>query len=258
MVELRRMARHYAESNPYEVVRIREPKGKGNRWRYRITLDSTDPMLAMALGDFVHNLRTALDHVVVACAPPRDRKAVSFPVAYENVWVKDPRGHYVHPDTERRDEYGRIARILPFGAFAVIEGAQPYRSDRAAYQIIGIVSRLENTDKHRKLIAVGTGVEDGIIRFRYRDAVLMEERFFGQKFLKHDTEIFSIGAPRPGYIDESELEMEVSGTASIHIQVTGIDGGKDLFTLPLRGFLVRALSDTRHLLKRLEDFVVRA
>ena len=95
MIDIYREARRYAGSQPYEFTRLRRPNRQRQvAYRVRIT-EQPDPMLAVMLGDFVHNLRTALDHVIVACVPRQRQKSASFPILYEDIWARDKNGNFV-------------------------------------------------------------------------------------------------------------------------------------------------------------------
>ena len=108
MVDVRTEARRYAESRPYEFTRIRQPDSQLSiRFRLRIT-EQPDPVLALILGDFVHNLRSALDHVIVASVPKRHRSnATRFPIAYVDLFAKNADGEFVVNDAEARANFER-------------------------------------------------------------------------------------------------------------------------------------------------------
>jgi hypothetical protein len=167
MIEIRRYANAYAQRHPYEIVRIAQPHRKHNRrrepWRYKLVFEPTDPMLAMVLGDFIHNLRTALDHIVVACSPPGYRKNASFPVRDRDIFARNDNGEFLDPDAKGREDFRSAVRGLGDSeALTVVIAAQPYQRDPRT-DIIGVLSRLENADKHRQLITLGAGLRGGNI-----------------------------------------------------------------------------------------------
>ena len=128
MAEIRSEARRYASAHPYQTVPIRQPQRYDSVQRYRLNIvQQPDPVIAIMLGDFVHNLRSALDHVVVAASRPRSERAnAGFPISTENLWARDSKRRYIIRDTERRKSFLRAIRRLPSQAQALIIRAQPY------------------------------------------------------------------------------------------------------------------------------------
>lgn len=103
-----------------------------------------DPSLSLMVGDFIHNTRSALDHLVfqlavLNCAPPESAKKTAFPVFLD---AKEFKGI-------------RTRRLVPFissPAVAEIEKLQPYASGRREKDLLWVLSQLDIIDKHRLLI----------------------------------------------------------------------------------------------------------
>lgn len=70
----------------------------------RIT-EQPNPMIAIMLGDFIHNLRCALDYIIVASVPRRRQNSASFPILLEDIFGTDDDGNYVVNDAERRKNF---------------------------------------------------------------------------------------------------------------------------------------------------------
>jgi hypothetical protein len=254
MVELRRMARLYAKANPYEIVRVSQPKRKDNRWRYRLALRPPDPMLVAVLGDFVHNLRSALDHVVVACSPPADRNNASFPVTHRDLWAKDANGEFLDRDAEGREDFDRAIRGLSDTAKACVKLAQPYQGDSPVSHVIGMLNRLENADKHRGTINLGIALQGGSVAVYSRGVLKAEFRGRPDQFLKNGAEIISFEVPNPS-IKESQVKVEAGGTPTIHIQLVEPDSRpENVLEFSLCDFMLVALHNVRFLLRVLERF----
>ncbi|MEX0629688.1 MAG: hypothetical protein WEE67_04525 [Chloroflexota bacterium] len=88
---------------------------------------------------------------------PRDRESLAgFPIFTENFWLKDGSGGFVSRDDEARRgrrTFTRQTEGMPDGALAVIEAAQPYKSTaEPRLTPLGLLHRLENADKHRRLL----------------------------------------------------------------------------------------------------------
>ena len=129
MVEIKRYARLYADSHPYEVVPVRrQPKGHPDTWFFSTQItQQPDPMIAVILGDFVHNLRSALDHIIVASVPRKKRKSAGMPIIVSDIWKKDASGKYVISDDEAAKlldqawDIDKLTDLTPLFAFKVLE-----------------------------------------------------------------------------------------------------------------------------------------
>lgn len=257
MVEINRCAGAYAQRHPYEVVRLPKSKRNPKRWRYKLVMESPDAMVAIMLGDFIHNLRSALDHIVVACSVPKHRKSASFPVLYEDVFARDAHGEFIHPDAERREDFRTALRGLERRAhpLAMVLAAQPYKSADPANHIFGILSRLENADKHRRLIAVGAGLRGATMNVTSRGIPQSTHGVPWHQFLYADAQVLSFTVANPSIV-ESDVKVQAHGTASINIEVTGI-GGNESATYNLRTIMLKSLRDVRLFLKMMEPYVIR-
>lgn len=136
------------------VVIERDPARERHIWRVQIDPNRLAP-LSLPLGDFVHNLRTALDHIVwelTAEKHRKDRPLPEFPI-------------YLKPDSER----GGLPAIghkkvwsLPAAARDLIERVQPYQNPHwdgwqpqsgiGAGNPLARLHDLDNADKHRNLV----------------------------------------------------------------------------------------------------------
>ena len=167
MVEIRNAVRLYAERQPYTVSRVREPTGKSNIWRYRLDFDPPDPMLVLMLGDFVHNLRSALDHVAVACAPKKYQWTAGFPLTTKDAFALDSGGNFKDADKRARESYLRAIQGLSFRVKVMIAQAQPHRRDTG--DVLGILGRIENfvfeghDEARQRLVTGGEDVNDVLL-----------------------------------------------------------------------------------------------
>ncbi len=269
MVDINEEAGRYAESHPYNFTRIRLPDSKKQiRGRFRIT-EQPDPMIAVMLGDFVHNLRSALDYVVVASVPRQRRKSASFPVLFQDIFARDKNGDFVVNDASQRESFETATEGLHPKARALIIMPQPYQHGAADAHssILGIISRLENADKHRQLSTIGCGGQDFTISFTVPGLTKPVKHHkimaTGDDFFKDDTVVSwdfpPDGLPRPdgSFIQPSEMDMHLTGTAKILVKITRIGGNQPPADFRLDSLMESALSDVRGMLKRLEFFVRR-
>ena len=267
MVDINREALRYASSEPYEFTRIRQPNSQGQvAYRVRIT-EQPDPMIAVMLGDFIHNLRSALDYIVVASVPRQRQKSASFPIVSEDIWATDKDGNFVVNDPKRREDFETAIRGLALEAWALVILAQPYHWGTNAYRhMFGIISRLENADKHRQLIAVGSGV--GNIRTKilipglapglsapWPQPVLDRRQFAKDGTVVRFTLPADLTAPDGTVVQPSEVHMEFTGTAEILIKITRIGGNEPPSDFGLHETMLMAIQDVREILRRMELFV---
>lgn len=227
--------RRYSDSHPYRAIRTRQPDQDSYHWRFELVMtDKPKPELGVMIGDFFHNLRAALDHVVSAHVPPTRRDASSFPIRLHDPWEQDSRGRYIRPDKARRSFDNAVAG-LSSNAVALIKDLQPYRrgpanpnDPKAVYKdVLAVVSKIDNIDKHRQVTTTLEGVEsvrtqvlisgnDVSDRLRADGALL--ETNTPERMVKTDTPVTMFIANSPD-MPESEVQVNVSGTAVVAVYV---------------------------------------
>lgn len=264
MIDINREAWGYANLHPYDFTRVRLPDSKKTvQYRTRIT-EHPDPMIAVMLGDFIHNLRSALDYIVVASVPRRRQKSAGFPISLEDIFATDDDGNFVVNDPERRENFETAINGLPQEARALVISTQPYHLGAESYRhILGIISRLENADKHRQLITVGGGVQDIAATFYLRGTTatdLFTDFGFKDEFAKDDTIVgFDMVAdfPMPDgtIVQPSEVNMEFTGTAKIFIKITRVGGNEPPSDFPLRLTMLDAMNQVRWILRLMKPYV---
>jgi hypothetical protein len=219
--EIESYARSYAKRGPYEIVGPGQPKKQRGVWIYRLHItEQPDPMLAVIAGEFLYDLRSALDHIAVALVPRRRRRWASFPVVNKDIWEKDAAGNYVIANDKARSSFDRAIQGAPTEAVAIIKQLQPYHvrgADEVSF--VGFLSSLQNADKHRNLISLAPGIEttDVLILSPYGISSLPSPDFH------EDGAVIATLEPKPGW-REAEVHVEVRGTVSIAIKVAGAQG----------------------------------
>jgi hypothetical protein len=210
----------YTSHNPYRAVRVRQPKGQRHVWLYRLEMtEEPDPMIPVIIGECLYDLRSALDHLAVAMAPKKRKASAAFPVETTDPWARNEAGEFVYGD-ERRQSFTSKVKDMPAEAVGMIIKAQPYQREKSELETLSLISRLENADKHRSLIVVGHGIRDA------RSVVTAVGQGIKQEpagFREDGAEIAKFGftGQVPG---ESEVTVEVSGTATIALKVAGTGG----------------------------------
>lgn len=136
----------FIEKKPYTFVVEANPEPPNYVIVARVKQIAPDDELGVIIGDFAHNARSALDLLIsqLSKLPPDDgrRFSLQFPI------FGTPKGY--------RDHMKRyLAGVIPEHA-TIIEGFQPYkRSDGLDNDALGILSHINDTDKHRIIHVIG-------------------------------------------------------------------------------------------------------
>lgn len=271
MADIEQAATMYASSHPYSFTRIRLPDSKNEiRARFKIT-KQPDPMIAVMLGDFIHNLRCALDYIVVACAPKKYRKHANFPILYQDIFAKNKDGQFEVKDDCLRDNFETATKGLHPSAKSLIISLQPYQALSLGFppdNALGVLNRLENADKHRKLITVGCGGQEGTLSFIVRgftEPIIYHQMLgVGTQFLKDNTIIPFVLPPDFNkirhldgtFIKPSDVEMRLSTTAKILVDVPMIGGNQPPMNMLIDDIMSTSIFDVRGILTQLEPFII--
>lgn len=220
----RRIAAH-GDRRPYEARRRLQTKKDRNVWRYHLAI--TEPLdweIHAVLGDAIHNIRSALDHIAVAISSKDDDRSPGFPIERENVWGKQGRFYLrrKRSDVEARARFKGRTKGMLRAARAYIHSLQPYQLDPPQSNALAILNSLENADKHRKLIHLTFGLMNPLVEME-------TERWAGRAQLEglaeHDAKLVEIPPP-PGVPADAKVKVTVSGTpmVSVDIQLQGRRG----------------------------------
>lgn len=144
------MIASYFATNPYRI--LGEEETKGDYWHFAIYLEvdrfPLDEVWGPLIGDAVHNLRSALDHLAWQLALSEARvttpRRIEFPI-----FLDDPAN-----DREIRGAFTKKLNCLRPESHAVVDGTQPYKTGDAHHPL-WLLQALWNTDKHRTLHTSG-------------------------------------------------------------------------------------------------------
>lgn len=107
---------------------------------------------AIVLGDLLFNVRSALDHIAVACAPLARKRQAGFPI-YERL------------NDEEQRKFESMTRDMAPEAVAAIEYVQPYnvanrtsRINPESVEALFALNALQDADKHRSLAVLVGGI----------------------------------------------------------------------------------------------------
>lgn len=197
----------------------------------RPLLDEIPPLrLSIICGDVVHNLRSALDHLVwqlVLAEGNKPGKWTSFPI------YSDPKDFNLNVRFRKKKRgSGPLEGINPNGqAWAAIEGAQPYYAVNPRANPLSMLNELDVTDKHRSLMLnMLFPREDSLWELvGWNDAAeLLEYRVLNQPLsMVRETQIlrlrFSKAGPNPQVRVKGNFSIEPTfGDGSIQVPMDNI------------------------------------
>jgi hypothetical protein len=179
LAELRHLVEAYKDGHHYRAV-CPNPPPQPTQWRFVLEItEPPDPQIAIVLGDLLFNVRSALDHIAVACARPDRKRQAGFPL-----FEKRPEGG-------DQEKFGSMTTGMASEAVAVIEYEQPYNVANRTSKIgpesveaLFALSALQNADKHRGLADLVAGISDPRVQVSWDDG---------------------FGAFRPTYVEPGEL-----------------------------------------------------
>jgi hypothetical protein len=139
IAELEQVCRTFIEDHPFEAIRAQNLAA--GKWEVRVHVNHElpAPILGVIIGDIVHNLRTALDHLIcllVAANDPPVNTNTMFPFApTEKDWksARNSRAKGAHEDV-----------------LEVLDVLQPYAGGN---DVLYRLHQLDIADKHKLLIA---------------------------------------------------------------------------------------------------------
>ena len=105
---------------------------------------------ALLMGDFIHNLRAAMDYTVWAVTPQQIRESSPTRVMFP---LHSKREKWTDWSKDRKTWYGPTV-------FEVLESFQPFHAGDDQLHPLHILQFLSNTDKHQLLNIVATGQVD--------------------------------------------------------------------------------------------------
>jgi len=135
--ELQKILSEFLKSD-FCSMRVDQDAKTGQALIYVESNSAPPPEMSLIIGDAVHNLRTALDHVIVQILGERGNRA-SFPIAKE----RDNLG--AHPT------YAKIKEVLPDLAALILEKIRIHDTGEPSIWALGAI---DNIDKHNLLVGV--------------------------------------------------------------------------------------------------------
>jgi len=145
LADMRNELGNYESLNPCEFVREDDPV----LIKYRISILEPSSTIPAMLGDYVHNLRSALDHTAYALARKPTRQTY-FPIFEDRQQALLKRRDPI--TRRRRRRFNITVNTMPRDAIKILRAIQPYQRGKAAKgDILWLVHELDIADKHRHM-----------------------------------------------------------------------------------------------------------
>lgn len=240
LVKMEPLIAEWMASRPYEVL----PGVKEKRQPPVLHFDpKPDPALSYILGDFLYNVRAALDYLISAITPGANRGRINFPIFWEGVWEEPIEGE----SKKRSDDRAawtrwidRVGNIDP-DALRIIKVNQPTTTGDDTHHALAVLNRLRNKDTHhRGHILVPT------LLFPI-DALIDGEHFIVQPEFANQG--LSDGAPLTN-CPEGAMDVKLDATPAIFIR----PGKNDVGGYNVDGLRSVLIDGTRRLLDVLRPY----
>lgn len=153
------------ESSRYGV--LGQFNSQTSQYVYRVErLPVIDPEWGLILGDFLTNMRAALDHLYYQL--PKLENA-------------DPAEHDGFPIVDCPKVNGetglirppRVVGVTEVGVLDALEAVQPYKAAVPANNWLSVLNVLVNTDKHRLLLVVACSVDTDLMWWGLQDGAVL-------------------------------------------------------------------------------------
>lgn len=174
------------------------------------------PIIGLLIGDCVHNLRAALDHIVYALVTTNPFRPPNTPNRSTMFPIRDTREGYRH----QVDKLKRLAGV-PDPAAALVDTLQPYHTrekglDHTAHPLF-VLDALENIDKHRRLTLASAVWRHAHVSLR--DADGGESDLLLLSHMIHDRTVLT------SYPASYENKVQVNGQLAICVALQEADEG---------------------------------
>jgi hypothetical protein len=252
----------YAGRHPYVAVRDRETDPNPRVWAYRAHLAKEPrPDLAVIIGDTVHNLRGALDHMAAALVPPSRKRNAKFPIVNTDIWAIDPdTGEHISGATDQLRSWSSAIKGMDPEAAQRLRLMQPYMlDDDWEMHPLAILNALDNADKHYELATVDLGIKDPVVKikgngigFNQRLSGITRDGDFITTFRIYPADLKAI-VDDQALVDEI-INVMADGTAKMEVEITG----EPQIGLQLSAIPSDHRTDPYPMLVQLDDAVITA
>lgn len=226
--EIEGLTEDLRERREYPVVETMKPQRKSPAWDYTLDLSGVQPpeTLPIVVGDYLFDVRSALDHLIVSIAPRKERYRVSFPVLkVDPLARREGSGDYV--DSEAAGRWMSLCNRLPDDCIAPLMALQPHYASAlhrrpAEHHALALLSSFQNADKHRELV-------DAVAALGQIELNIDGETTYVAPYFKHGTKVIT-GAPE-------KMDVKLEGVATVGIQRGNEVWGFDMLVTRLSDFI---------------------
>jgi hypothetical protein len=187
------------EPKPYRLAPEIHAESARCLWRFRV-VEKPPLDWSMIVGDYLQNLRAALDHLVWilvranGCEPSRGNCFPLFDVEPSRKRANGERGRW------NRQVAGLHPAVINF-----IEDCQPYKApDGPDSHILGALRTLSNEDKHRTVLPTLIAINEDATKFKFKSLEVRD--------IKVPPEPIQMRAGRPLQENDVALEMPIEIT----------------------------------------------
>lgn len=150
-----------ARATVQQPIRIEKTQTNGD-WSYTVHHDATiDVAFSAVVGDFLFNLRSAIDHIAAANRLKPTLKS-PFPLFHDPIGGPPVPGEPARYKAYR-NAWAQVGANTPLAVFAVMDAAQPYNAPDGlvpADTALAVLNELHNRDKHASLAVITSGIKD--------------------------------------------------------------------------------------------------
>ena len=216
----------FTGDHPYTARERIEGKKQRKVWRLTFTADPANTDIPLIAADAIYNLRSSLDHLMSSLVPSNQRSSAMFPVYFEGVWEPSPPGENKQRCKERA-RWASDTKSLAEPVLAILKGLQPVddSGNEDGIDLLRLLYRLSNRDKHEKLPVIAAGLKEPFITFSLPDG--SEHRKMGSRThpaFENNADIRNL--------PDVAMDVKIEGAAVVAIRVAEPEGH-----LPLPEFL---------------------
>jgi hypothetical protein len=177
-------------------------------------LPDPPPLIGLLIGDCVHNLRSALDHIVYALVSSNPDRPSGTPSTQTMFPIRDTHAGYRHQIEKLRRLDG-----LPDAAAALVDRMQPYHTRESGgdhtLHPLWILDKLDNIDKHRRLMLASVVARHVHVNLVYPDG-RDEDHLFLSQDIHHNAVLTSFPAALQG-------QVKVGGYLALRVELRESD-----------------------------------
>jgi hypothetical protein len=176
---------------------------------------------ALIVGDIIHNLRCALDHLVLQLAlvngtPLAEASEVTFfPICLDG--------------PSFRSSVREFKRCISKEALTALKTVQPYYASKVRNlpveaSVLLIISKLDNIDKHRMLVVVEEGYTISDVTIRTKDGMVAKPPIKPDIWMpmKDSAELCSVDFSAVQFEGQDEMSMDVHSSVDVFLNEPGL------------------------------------